>query len=48
MTETRPDPKNFHEADYNDYVAMLDGLAQAIWNELRGHFKTTLSALESR
>jgi hypothetical protein len=34
MTETRPDPKHFHEADYNDYVAMLDGLAEAIWNEL--------------
>ncbi len=34
MTETRPDPKNFHEADYNDYAAMLDGLAEAIWTEL--------------
>jgi hypothetical protein len=34
MTETRPDPKNFHEADYNDYASMLDGLADAIWKEL--------------
>lgn len=34
MTETRPDPTNFHEADYNDYAAMLDGLADAIWKEL--------------
>jgi hypothetical protein len=34
MTETKPDPKDFHEADYDDYEAMLDGLAEAIWNEL--------------
>lgn len=34
MTETRPNPKDFHEADYDDYEAMLDGLAEAIWNEL--------------
>ncbi|MCZ0963517.1 hypothetical protein [Paracoccus benzoatiresistens] len=34
MTEIRPDPKNFHEADYSDYASMLDGLADAIWKEL--------------
>jgi hypothetical protein len=34
MTETRPDPKPFHDATYDDYEAMLDGLAQAIWKEL--------------
>lgn len=34
MTKTRPDPKDFHKADYNDYEAMLEGLAAAIWNEL--------------
>lgn len=34
MTETRPDPKYFHEADYDSYEAVLDGLAEAIWNEL--------------
>lgn len=34
MTETRPDPRQFHEADYPDYETMLDGLAQAIWREL--------------
>ena len=34
MTETRRDPKHFHEADYNDYKAMRDGLAEAIWKEL--------------
>lgn len=34
MPETRPDPKAFHEADYDTYEAMLEGLAQAIWIEL--------------
>jgi hypothetical protein len=34
MTEGRPDPEDFHEADYDDYGAMLDGLAEAIWKEL--------------
>lgn len=34
MSETKPAPKHFHDADYNDYEAMLDGLAEAIWNEL--------------
>ncbi|MCZ0964246.1 hypothetical protein [Paracoccus benzoatiresistens] len=34
MTETRPDPKHFHSANSNDYETMLDGLAEAIWNEL--------------
>lgn len=33
-TETRPDPKQFHEADYDDYEAMLDGVAEAVWKEL--------------
>ena len=30
MTQTRPDPKHFHEANYEDYERMLDGLAEAI------------------
>ena len=34
MTDTRPDPTTFHEADYADYDAMLDGLTEAIWDEV--------------
>lgn len=34
MTEIRRDLKTFHEADYDDYEAMLDGLAETFWDKL--------------